>query len=215
MSNIRKELTRLSVNIDEILPHPKNVRQGDIGAISVSLSAHGQYKPLIVQTSTNFIMAGNHTWAAAKSLGWTKIAVVKLDCDDDRALRILIADNKTSDLAAYDSNGLVELLSEFARGFDMEGLIWDQNDLDELLSQQTTSIANMALPLINGMSNEGGVNPLETEENSVINDTKVAQFYLTAPEFEALREALHSTGITNRNDALMLVVMQWLQTRNG
>lgn len=215
MGNIRKEITRLAVNIDEVQPHPKNVRQGDIGAICTSLTAHGQYRPLIVQASTGFIMAGNHTWAAAKSLGWEKVAVVKIDCDDDRALRILIADNKTSDLASYDSRGLVDLLSEFARGFDMEGLIWDQDDLDDLLRQQTTSIANMAMPNILALPNEGGVNPLETAENTVLNDTKVAQFYLTAGEFEQLRQALHATGITNRNDALMAVVMQWLQTRNG
>jgi hypothetical protein len=50
-----------------------NVRQGDIGAISESLKAHGQYRPIVVDKRTNRILAGNHTWKAAKSLGWTQI----------------------------------------------------------------------------------------------------------------------------------------------
>jgi ParB-like chromosome segregation protein Spo0J len=214
-SHIHKELTKSAVLIDSIYPHPKNVRQGDIGAISVSLQSHGQYRPLIVQKSTNYIVAGNHTWAAAKHLGWDKVAVVTLDIDDDRALRILLADNKTSDLATYDTSALAEVLSEFARGFDMEGLIWDQDDLDDILAQQVSSISNMAVPAITSLSTEGAENPMETTENRVPNDTKVAQFYLTAEEFEVLRGALHATQITNRNDALMKVVAEWLEARNG
>jgi ParB-like chromosome segregation protein Spo0J len=215
MTNIRKELAKSAVPIDSIYPHPKNVRQGDIGAISVSLQSHGQYRPLIVQKSTNYIVAGNHTWAAARHLGWEKIAVVSLELDDDRALRILLADNKTSDLATYDSSELAAVLSEFARGFDMEGLIWDQDDLDDLLAQQSTSISNMAVSAITALPVEGAENPMETTENRVPNDTKVAQFYLTGEEFEVLRGALHATQITNRNDALMKVVAEWLEAKNG
>lgn len=215
MTNIRKELAKSAVPIDSIYPHPKNVRQGDIGAISVSLSSHGQYRPLIVQKSTNFIIAGNHTWAAARHLGWEKVAVVVLDVDDDRATRILLADNKTSDLATYDSSALAELLSEFARGFDMDGLIWDQDDLDDMLAQQASSISNMSAPDLNAISTDGAVNPLSTDENRIPNDTKVAQFYLTSAEFDVLRDALQLTNITNRNDALMKVVTQWVETRNG
>lgn len=215
MTNIRKELSRSAVAIDSVQPHPKNVRHGDIGAISTSLTAHGQYRPILVQKSTGYIVAGNHTWSAAKSLGWDKIAVLQLEMDDDRALRILLADNKSSDLATYDTHALAEVLSGFAREFDMEGLIWDQDDLDDLLSQMNTSIANMSIPNLTQVPTEGAVNPLETEENQVMNDTKVAQFYLTSAEFDVLRDALHLTGITNRNDALMKVVSQWLEARNG
>lgn len=214
MSNIRKELAKSAVLIDSISPHPKNVRQGDVGAICTSLQAHGQYRPILVQKSTGFIVAGNHTWSAAKSLGWDKIAVIELDMDDDRALRILLADNRTSDLADYDSFALAEILSEFARGYDMEGLVWNQDDLDDMLATQSHSIANMAVPNLTGIDTEGAHNPMETESNHVTNDTKVAQFYLTSAEFDLLRDALHATSVTNRNDALMKVVTEWLAQKN-
>jgi len=96
---IRAEIQQHAVPIDDVQGHPKNVRQGDVGAISVSLEAHGQYKPILVQQSTGFIIAGNHTWMAAKALGWPEIAVQYLEVDDDKALRILLADNRSTDLA--------------------------------------------------------------------------------------------------------------------
>lgn len=215
MTNIRKEIAKQAVAIDSISPHPRNVRQGDIGAICTSLEAHGQYKPIIVQKQTGYIVAGNHTWQAAKSLGWDKIAVLSLDMDDDRALRILLADNRTSDLADYDSYALAEILSEFARGYDMAGLVWSQDDLDDMLANQSQSIANMAVGGIASIDTTGAHNPMETEQNHVTNDTKVAQFYLTSAEFEVLRDALHATNITNRNDALMKVVTEWLAQKSS
>ena len=145
---------------------------------------------------------------------WDKIAVIELDMDDDRALRILLADNRTSDLADYDSFALAEILSEFARGYDMEGLVWNQDDLDDMLATQSHSIANMAVSGITSIDTEGAHNPMESESNHVTNDTKVAQFYLTSAEFDTLRDALQATAITNRNDALMKVVTEWLAQRN-
>jgi hypothetical protein len=215
MTNIRKELAKQSVPIDSISPHPRNVRQGDVGAICTSLEAHGQYRPILVQKSTGYIVAGNHTWSAAKSLGWDKIAVLTLDMDDDRALRILLADNRTSDLADYDSFALAEVLSEYARSYDMEGLVWNQDDLDDMLANQSHSIANMAVPGISAIDTAGAENPMEGEGNHVTNDTKVAQFYLTSAEFDVLRDALHATNITNRNDALMKVVTEWLAQKSS
>jgi len=44
---IRKEIETLAINIDEVHTHPANVRQGDVGAISESLKAHGQYRPIV------------------------------------------------------------------------------------------------------------------------------------------------------------------------
>jgi len=214
MTNIRKELAKSAVPIDSISPHPRNVRQGDVGAICTSLEAHGQYRPILVQKSSGFIIAGNHTWSAAKSLKWEKIAVVELDIDDDKALRILLADNRTSDLADYDSYALSEILSEYAREYDMTGLVWTQDDLDDMLATQSQSIANMALPSIGAIDTTGAENPMAGESNHVPNDTKVAQFYLTSEEFDILRDALQATNITNRNDALMKVVAEWLAQRN-
>jgi DNA modification methylase len=135
---IRKELEHLAINIDEIHTHPSNVRQGDVGAICESLKAHGQYRAIVFQKSTGRILAGNHTWKAAKALGWTQIAATPVICDDQQALRILLADNKANDLATYDEPELVELLKQLADTDDgLLGTLFDEDELDSLIADQS------------------------------------------------------------------------------
>jgi hypothetical protein len=130
---IHSELHDLVISIDSVKPHPRNVRQGDIGAICESLSRHGQYRAIVYQKSNNQILAGNHTWKAAKSLGWKEIAATGINCTDEEALRILIADNRANDLAAYDDRELMELLKELAKTeAGLDGTLYDGDALDDL-----------------------------------------------------------------------------------
>ena len=123
------------VDINSVEAHPKNVRQGDIGAISESLKAHGQYRPIVVDKRTNRILAGNHTWKAAKALGWQEINAGFIETkDDDEALRILLADNRTTDLASYDEAELANLLKDLANTDEgLTGTAFDGDALDQLL----------------------------------------------------------------------------------
>jgi len=98
-----------SVPVGVLRPHPRNPRRGDIRLIAGSLSRNGQYRPILVQRSSNVILAGHHTWQAAQLLGWTHIAVLPIDVDDDAALRLLLMDNRSSDVADYDPGLLAEL----------------------------------------------------------------------------------------------------------
>lgn len=134
------------VDINSVEAHPKNVRQGDIGAISESLKAHGQYRPIVVDKRTNRILAGNHTWKAAKALGWQQINAGFIETkDEDEALRILLADNRTTDLATYDDTGLAELLKQIAEtDTGLLGTMFDGDDLDDLLFKLEGSIGFVA-----------------------------------------------------------------------
>lgn len=135
---IRKELQHLAIEIDEVHTHPSNVRQGDVGAICESLKAHGQYRPIVFQQSTKRILAGNHTWKAAKALGWTHIAATPVICDDQQALRILLADNKANDLASYDEPELIELLKQLADTDEgLLGTLFDEDELDSLIADSS------------------------------------------------------------------------------
>jgi hypothetical protein len=98
------------VGIGDIKVYHQNPRVGNLEAIRESLRENGQFRPLIVQRSTGEIIGGNHTWKAAKAEGWSKISVVYLDVDDARAAKIVLADNRTNDLATYDTDILAELL---------------------------------------------------------------------------------------------------------
>jgi DNA modification methylase len=144
-------LSTEQTDVRTIQPHPRNVRQGDIGAISRSLKAHGQYRPIVIQQSSRFILAGNHTYKAAIALGWSEIATSIIECDDDEALRILLADNKSSDLAAYDESQLAELLRELsASSVGLEGTLYDGDDLDQIISDINADASDYAESISTG-----------------------------------------------------------------
>lgn len=125
----------VTVPIDAIRPHPRNPRQGDVGAIHESIENNGFYGAIIAQKSTGYILAGNHRWQAARQAGATEIPVTWVDVDDDHALRILLADNRTNDLATYDTDTLAQLLREIhADTGSLLGTGYDGDDLDQLLA---------------------------------------------------------------------------------
>lgn len=130
-SGIPETLRNLAVPVADLKPYGRNPRQGDVGALVESLEANGQYRPIIVRTGTNEVLAGNHTLAAAVQMGWTEIAATYVDVDDDRAKRIVLVDNRSNDLASYDDNLLADLLAELP---DLTGTGYDGDALDDLLS---------------------------------------------------------------------------------
>ena len=120
------------VAVERLIPHPANPRRGNVDAVAESIRANGFYGALVVQRSTRHVLAGNHRLQAARQLGMATVPVVWVDCDDDRALRILVADNKSSDLATWDDRALADLLRDLD-GDDLTGTLFDQAELDALL----------------------------------------------------------------------------------
>ena len=94
----------------ELKEFPGNARIGDVDTIADSLKTTGQYKPIIVQASTNYVIAGNHTLKAALKLGWKTIDALYLDVDDNTATRINLVDNRSNDRATYDTMSLADQL---------------------------------------------------------------------------------------------------------
>lgn len=127
-SNIRVEQVA-SVALNTLNLYPTNPRRGDIDAIAQSLKSHGQYKPIVVQYGTNFILAGNHTYKAAKKLGWKKIKITYVDVDESSARKIVLADNRLSDLAGYNEPLLKSLLSALP---ELEGTGFTQSEVETL-----------------------------------------------------------------------------------
>lgn len=121
------------VPIDSVTEHPLNARRGDVEVIRESLRTHGQYAPIVVQRSTSYVLKGNHTHRAAKEEGWTDIAVAFVDVDDDQAKRILLVDNRASDLGSYAEETLTELLASL--NGDLAGTGYEPGDLDARLAE--------------------------------------------------------------------------------
>lgn len=121
--------------ITALVPHPSNPRQGDVGAIIQSIEANGWYGTLVAQISTGHVLAGNHRLQAAIHCGLDRVPVHWVDVDDDTAHRILLADNRTTDLASYDEHALADLLVEMGKTGNLDGTGYDGDDLDDLLAE--------------------------------------------------------------------------------
>ena len=115
-----------TVAVDSLEPDPDNARihgRDNLRAIKTSLERFGQVRPLIA-TADGVVVAGNGTLAAMRLLGWTDAMVIRLPWTDrDQCRAYAIADNRTAELAAWDSTilgGQVEQMT--ANGIPMDDL---------------------------------------------------------------------------------------------
>lgn len=121
---------RTMVAVSDLTPLRVNPRRGNVATLVASLQSHGQYRPLVVNRPTMEVLAGNHTLAAARELGWDEVAVFYVDVDEAEARKIALIDNRASDIATYDDAELAELLSSLD---DLDGTGFAAGDLDALL----------------------------------------------------------------------------------
>lgn len=124
------------VPVDAVRPYPGNARTHNLAVIRESLTEHGQYRSLVVQRSTSYILAGNGTWEAAKGLGWQEISVELVDVDDQQARKIVAVDNRASDLGGYNDDLLASLLLEIQHDdAGLQGTGFTDDDLARLVSE--------------------------------------------------------------------------------
>lgn len=116
--------------------HEVNPRQGDVGALCVSFRENGFWGAVVVDRRDGRVLAGNHRVMAARQLGMRMIPVQYIETDGEiHALRVLLADNRHSDLATYDNNLLAELLQTVNADGGLLGTGYDGDDLDDLLAE--------------------------------------------------------------------------------
>jgi DNA modification methylase len=135
------------VPLAELHLDPCNARLHDdrnLDAIRGSLAGFGQQKPIVVD-SASVIRAGNGTYLAAKSLGWETIDVVRTSLAGLDAAAFAIADNRTSDLSTFDNAALAKLLQELGKEDALEGVGFDEAELDELLASLIEDIEDSEL----------------------------------------------------------------------
>lgn len=122
------------VDVTTLETHPKNARQGDVGAIITSIQANGWFGTIVAQRSTRYILAGNHRFMAALQVGLTHVPVFWVDCDDAQALRILVADNRTSDIGIWNEEDLKEILIGLDAKDMLIGTGYDKEDLQKMIA---------------------------------------------------------------------------------
>lgn len=122
------------VPVGQLQMFHNNPNVGDVEEIAISLNESGMFKPITVNVGThtgrvNEILAGNHTWLAARqevwydavdpATGeieqrhkpvWDTITVSWVDVDEAAAARIVVGDNAIAARARQDARKTAELL---------------------------------------------------------------------------------------------------------
>ena len=119
LDHIAESLRPLAVPISDLVLDPANARthnDANLAGITGSLHVYGQRKPIVVNSRTNVIEAGNGTVLAARKLGWDFIAAVFVDDDPSTAAGFSISDNRTAELAEWNPEALDALLRDVNTG---------------------------------------------------------------------------------------------------
>lgn len=150
MSTPTHELKVIQFNTAELTQFHQNPRIGDLPAIAKSLETNGQYRPVVVNLGTKTgraleVLAGNHTLAAARHLGWETVAGSTLDVDDIAAARIVAADNRTADRGSYDEVILAFLLEDLP---DLTGTGFTSKFLDDLQADLMAADLPDPIPMV-------------------------------------------------------------------
>lgn len=176
---ILNEETRL-VPVDSISEHPRNPNRSELSRIVDSIEENGFYGTVVVQRSTGYIVKGNHTYRAAVASGLTEIPVTYIDVDDERAVRIMIADNRIAEFGERDD----EILTELLKGLDgVEGTGYYEEEFADLIA---------------GMGAGGGVGGGGEEDTDPNYERKVeAPIYEPKSEVPPPVEALYDETKTN------------------
>ncbi len=161
-------LTVKRVQIASLRPDPANPRTHDernVAAIRASLERFGQAEPLVIQASTQRLIAGHGRLDGMKALGWKECEVVELDVDDLTATALGIAMNRTSDMSSFDLPALSALLDTLRAEDALTGVGYTTEEIDELLRDLH---GDPALPLDDPGPGEPPVNPVSRPGDLII-----------------------------------------------
>jgi ParB-like chromosome segregation protein Spo0J len=150
LTHIQESLRSLAVPIAGLHPDPHNARKHsprNLRALAASLQAFGQQKP-IVADAAGVVLAGNGTLAAARSLGWTHLAVAATTLTGAAARAFALADNRTAELADWDRAVLARELETLSQDPEIDATLSAFNDRDiaQALAERAAPAASFQLP---------------------------------------------------------------------
>jgi hypothetical protein len=165
-----------------------NPRQGEVGKIMESLQRFGQVRPILAQDDGT-IVAGNHTYEAAKRLGWEEIAVVRVNLSDAEAQAYLVADNRIPDGATYDDQALIGILQELEENGSLEGTGFTNDDLEDLIAAVEGAQQTEPEPFGGGYAEDPSVTAARWEGRDEGQKREVV-FLLPHADFETFKECV-------------------------
>ena len=141
--NKRKEIINRVIPLGAIKAHPRNYQrhpESQIAELMASLQRFGQVRSLVVQEQDGsyLMVAGHGVMEAARRLEWEELRadVLPATWTAEQVMAYLVADNELAKQAEPDEVQLATLLKELeAAEFGLEGLGWDEDELEALIDE--------------------------------------------------------------------------------
>ena len=124
------------LDIEKLHPWEGNPRLNDqaIDAVAESIRTFGFNVPILCDQNMS-IVAGHTRWKAAQKLGMEKVPIIMVEMDDAKRRAFAIADNKTAEIADWDSPKLREVLEELrSEDIDIKSMGFSDEEIEELLN---------------------------------------------------------------------------------
>lgn len=195
IKEINSELTRFAVDIASLKPDPKNARlhsEENIKAIMKSLEEVGQQTPII--HFKGVVLKGNGTLEAAKRLGWKKIAALPFEGNAKKQKFYKHADNRTAEMAEWDSQLLAVDLEELKN-------LGYQEELEEIFNWKPDET-------VSGIVGQNSKERLEIFQAATI---KQIVLYFSGEEYTVVierMEKIKEENSINDNTALFLFLLK-------
>ena len=146
LDRIHPSLRSLAIPIDELHEDPRNANLHDargLSALAADFLEFGQRKNVVVRREGMIMEAGNGTLAALRDAGWTHLAGIICDDDEQRAAAYAIADNQTARLSAWDPDQLRDNLAAAMDEYgDVFGEMWTGDELAEILAGKAAELTD-------------------------------------------------------------------------
>ena len=124
------------IEIDKLHPWDKNPRVNDhaVDAVAKSIEAFGFNVPIICDQDFT-IIAGHTRWKAARKLELESVPIIQVEMTDSMRKAFAIADNKTAEIADWDSQKLKKLLLELEKeDFNLEATGFSDQEIKDIFN---------------------------------------------------------------------------------
>ena len=192
------------MDINLLIPYENNPRKNDkaVETVAKSIEEFGFKNPIIIDKN-NVIVCGHTRYKAAKKLGLEDVPVIVADdLTDDQIKAFRLVDNKTSELASWDE----ELLIQELLNIDLD---MTQFNFEEPFEETDDFDIDEAVDNIVEPSSKGGqiwllgehrlmCGDSTTDDVKVLMNGKQADLYLSDPPYNVA--VSNSQGMTIQND---------------
>jgi ParB-like chromosome segregation protein Spo0J len=207
------------VNVGTLQPNPKNPRhiEDAIAPVARSIEEFGFLVPIVINEN-NIVLSGHARLAAAKSLGMEKVpTVVAKGLTEDQETAFMLADNRLSDNASYNTEQLAGLLKELT-GSDYDVLMtgFQPDEIEAFITSATSGLDDIL-----GIGDDDDEDPVmgDVEDEKDVRHMHRLMFLLNAEQKSYIMEALDGVkkafpGKLSNGEALASLCLQFGELKN-